>query len=202
MIITLTPPQNITSIGLGISSPKLGGVVDVSDFTNLQEIRCGNHDLTEVKGYADNPNIYTVLISSNQLSGSIPDITGMSSLRNFWVMFNQFTGTFPDISGNPDLQVINVGSNNLTGTLPDISAIGYQNLGRFNIYGNSFTGAIPDMVNIPKLDYLLADNNNLTDFTGSFPITLRKVAVNSNTLHKPQWIISFKLLLMLIELPI
>jgi Leucine-rich repeat (LRR) protein len=182
MIITLAPPQNITYIDLGTSSPKLGGVVDVSDFTNLQEIKCPSHDLTEVKGYADNPNIHTVLIANNQLSGPIPDITGMSSLTNFWVMVNQFTGTFPDISGNPNLQVINVGRNNLTGTLPDISAIGFPNLIRFNVYGNSFTGAIPDMVNIPKLDYLLAHNNNLTDFTGSFPITLRRLLATDNNL--------------------
>jgi Leucine-rich repeat (LRR) protein len=182
MIITLAPPQNITSIDAGTSSPKLGGVIDVSDFTNLQEIRCNDHDLTEVKGYADNPNIKIVLISGNLLSGSIPDITGMSSLERFWANDNQFTGTFPDISGNPNLQVINVGNNNLTGTLPDISAIGYPNLIRFNAYGNSFTGAIPDMVNIPNLDYLLLDNNNLTDFTGSFPFTLRNVAVNDNNL--------------------
>ena len=182
MIITLAPPQNITSIDLGASSPKLGGVIDVSDFTNLQEIRCNDHDLTEVKGYADNPNIKIVLISGNLLSGSIPDITGMSSLERFWANANQFTGTFPNISGNPNLQVINVGNNNLTGTLPDISAIGYPDLFRFNAYGNSFTGAIPDMVNIPKLDYLLLDNNNLTDFTGSFPFTLRKVVLNNNNL--------------------
>ena len=122
------------------------------------------------------------MIADNQLSGPIPDITGMSSLKNFWVMVNQFTGTFPDISGNPNLRVINVGANNLTGTLPDISAIGFPNLIRFNVYGNSFTGAIPDMVNIPKLDYLLADNNNFTDFTGSFPITLRRLFVASNNL--------------------
>ena len=182
MIISLTSPQNITSIGLGTSSPKLGGVIDVSDFTNLQEIKCAKHDLTEVKGYADNPNIHTVLISGNQLSGPIPDITGMSSLQRFWVMVNQFTGTFPDISGNPNLQVINVGDNNLTGTLPDISAIGYPDLFRFNLASNSFTGAIPDMVNIPKLARLSVDNNNLTDFTGSFPITLSRIFVNDNNL--------------------
>lgn len=182
MIISLTSPQNITSIDAGTSSPKLGGVIDVSDFTNLQEIRCNDHDLTEVKGYADNPNIKIVLISGNLLSGSIPDITSMSSLERFWVMVNQFTGTFPDISGNLNLQVINVGNNNLTGTLPDISAIGYPSLSRFNAYRNSFTGAIPDMVNIPKLDYLFLNNNNLTDFTGSFPKTLRRVFANNNNL--------------------
>ena len=191
MIITLTPPQNITSIRCGESTPKLGGVIDVSDFTNLQLLYCSGNDLTEVNGYADNPNIQFLVIAGNQLSGPIPDITGMSSLKRFWVMVNQFTGTFPDISGNPDLEVINVGINNLTGTLPDISAIefpgsawgfGFPDLIRFNVYGNSFTGAIPDMVNIPKLNYLLADNNNLTDFTGSFPITLERVFVNSNNL--------------------
>ena len=191
MIITLTPPQNITFIDVGTSTPKLGGVIDVSDFTNLQSLYCKDNDLTEVNGYADNPNIQFLVIAGNQLSGPIPDITGMFSLKRFWVMVNQFTGTFPDISGNPDLEVINVGNNNLTGTLPDISAIefpgsawgfGFPDLIRFNVYGNSFTGAIPDMVNIPKLKYLLADNNNLTDFTGSFPITLERVFVNSNNL--------------------
>ena len=182
MELSLTSPTTIQSIDLGTSNPKLGGVVDVSDFTNLQEIKCQEHDLIQVNGYADNPNIKIVLISGNLLSGSIPDITGMSSLERFYVTVNQFTGTFPDISENPNLQVINVGDNNLTGTLPDISAIGYPSLFRFNAYDNSFTGAIPDMVNIPKLDLMYINNNNLTDFTGSFPITLRRVFANNNNL--------------------
>ena len=180
--ISITKPPLIQSIDLGTSTPKLGGVIDVSDFTNLQEITCIANDLTEVNGYADNPNIKLVLISGNLLTGSIPDITGMSSLERFWVNDNQFTGTFPDISGNPNLRVINVGNNNLTGTLPDISAIGYPNLIRFNAFANSFTGAIPDCTGMNNLQYLLADNNNLTDFTGGVEPSLYRFFANSNNL--------------------
>ena len=172
--------SSVTQIDVGNSSPKLGGTLNVSAFPNLEEIRCDGNDIAEFTGYAENPNIKVVLAAQNQLSGPIPDITGMTSLEYFWVMVNGFTGSFPDISQNTELRLINVGGNNLTGTLP--ASIEFPSMFRFNVYANSFTGSIPDCSNTPNLDYLLADGNSLTDFTGGFPTALRRIFLNNNNL--------------------
>ncbi len=166
--ISLTNPKNITSLKFNsISASKLGGSVDLTKYTSLKKFECNNNDITEITGGYDNPNIEIWLVSHNKLSGSIPDISGMTSLQRFWVMDNEYTGPFPDISGLSDLGIINVGDNNLTGTLPaNLLSLGTPNLFRFNVYQNSFTGAIPDCTGMNNLQYVLVDNNEFTDFTG------------------------------------
>ena len=173
----------VTKIEFGTSSPKLSGTVDLAPFENLLEFRGFKHDITEITGYVDNPNIQVMLISQNKLSGPIPDITGMTSLQYFWIMVNNFTGPFPDLNGLTNLRLINCGSNQLTGTIPtDLQSLGITLLDRFNAYDNSFTGAIPDFTGINAVTYCLVNDNNLTDFTGTVPPTLYRFFANNNNL--------------------
>ena len=175
--------SSVTQIDLGNSSPKLGGTVDVSLFTNLEELTCDGNDITGITGFYDNPNMKRVLAASNKLTGFIPALTGMTSLQYFWVMVNNFTGSFPNINGLSQLGLINVGANNLTGTLPaDLQSLGVPKLFRFNIYGNSFTGTLSDCTGMNNLEYVLADNNNLTDFTGGVEPSLYRFFINNNNL--------------------
>jgi len=185
-VINITPSAGnsaVTKIDCGDSSPKLGGTVDVSPFTNLEELTCNGNDITEITGFYDNPNMRRVLASNNKLSGPIPDLTGMPILERYWVMVNEHTGGFPNINGLSQLGVINVGQNNLTGTLPaDLQSLGVPNLFRFNVYANSFTGAIPDCAGMNALQYVLADGNNLTDFTGGVEPSLYRFFAQNNNL--------------------
>ena len=175
--------SSVTQIDLGDSSPKLGGTVDVSLFTNLEELTCDGNDITEITGFYDNPNMKIVLAASNKLTGFIPALTGMPLLERYWVMVNEHTGGFPNINGLSQLGVINVGQNNLTGTLPaDLQSLGVPKLFRFNVYENSFTGAIPDCAGMTSLEYFLADGNNLTDFTGGVEPSLYRFFAHNNNL--------------------
>ena len=188
MIITLTPPQNITSIDVGTSTPKLGGVIDVSGFTNLQEIRCNGHDLTEVKGYADLPNIKKIVIadnlltalpsltgntnltsvdcSRNNISQVFPDLSSNTNLRVFLCFRNQLSGNVFDISSNLNMDHFGVGINNLTGTIPSLSA--NTNLKTYNVQQQTpgLTGGFPSIDNLLDIDIVSCTGNALS---GSLP---------------------------------
>jgi hypothetical protein len=185
-IINLNPedgPEAVTGIDCGTSSPRLSGTIDVSAFENLQNLTCDGNDITEITGFYDNPNIKIVLAASNKLTGSIPDLTGMTSIERYWVMVNEHTGSFPNINGLSNLGLINVGDNNLTGTLPaDLQSLGIPSLFRFNVYDNSFTGTLSDCTGMNNLQYVLADSNNLTDFTGGFEPSLYRFVIYNNNL--------------------
>ena len=182
MIITLTPPQNITSIDVGTSTPKLGGVIDVSDFTNLQLLYCTNNDLTEVNGYADNPNMVNFRISGNKLSTSLPSLIGMSNMETFYCNGNQITGSFPNITGLSNLIIFNIGNNEMSGTLPpDLSTLGLTSLDRFNIFQNNFSDTLPSFSGT-TVQRVLCNDNNFSDFTGGVPIDLYIFEAYNNNL--------------------
>ena len=183
MIITLTPPQNITSIGLGTSTPKLGGVIDVSDFTNLQALLCYGNDLAAVTGYENNSNLAILLMYTNNLTGTLPsDLSNMTNLSGFYCNENQLTGPLPNLNGLSNLFIINCGDNQLSGPIPDISTFGLTTLIRFNIYGNNFTGTLTGFQSgAPSLQWIYCYNNNFTGFTGGVPGTLSQfLAFNNN----------------------
>jgi len=181
--ISLTNPTNITRLEFtSISTERLGGTADVSAFANLQKLVIGDHNLTEVEGYANNPNIQELRINGNKLSTPLPSLTGMSSLQRFYANGNQIIGSFPDITGLSNLIVINVGNNQMNGTLPpDLSTLGLTSLDRFNIFTNNFSGTLPSFSGT-TVQIALCDNNNFTDFTGGVPITLYIFEARNNNL--------------------
>ena len=180
--ISLTNPTNITRLEFTpISSEKLGGTIDVSAFANLQKLVIGDHNLTEVEGYANNPNIQHLQLNGNVLSTPLPSLTEMSSLQRIYFNGNEIIGSFPDITGLSNLIAINVGNNQMTGTLPsDFGTLGLTRLDRFNVYDNNFSGTLPSFSGT-TVQWVLCNNNNLSDFTGGVPISLYKFeAINNN----------------------
>ena len=184
MILGLTNSSEITGINVGTSTPKLGGVIDVSDFTNLQLLYCSGNDLTEVNGYADNPNMVNFRINGNKLSTPLPSLIGMSSLQRFYCNGNQITGSFPDITGLSNLIIFNIGNNEMSGTLPpDLSTLGLTSLDRFNIFQNNFSGTLPSFSGT-MVQIVLCDSNNFSDFTGGVPITLYQLEARNNNFNQ------------------
>ena len=80
MIITLTPPQNITHIDLGVSSPKLGGVIDITGFTNLTTLIGDGNDITDFILSDANDQLTDIRLNNNKLTGSIPDLSSNTAL--------------------------------------------------------------------------------------------------------------------------
>lgn len=184
--ITIYPQYNsnkITSINCGTSSPRLGGTIDISSYTNLREFRCNSNDITFFSGYNNNNNLrilhffnnkisgeipslsamtslVEILFHQNLFTGSIPSLNGMTNLATFFCFGNQFTGNIPELNNLPNFVTFHGSSNILTGNIPSLS--GAPNLGSLYVNGNELTGNIPSLSNNTKLIRFLCSDNNLT----------------------------------------
>ena len=98
--------------------------------------------------------------TANNLSGLIPDLSGMTALKWFSVDFNQLTGTIPSLSGLTALQVFYVSSNQLTGSIPSLS--GLPALSSFGATFNQLTGPIPSLSGLTALQEFRVTRNQLT----------------------------------------
>lgn len=115
--------------------------------------------------YAQYGRVTALLLSSNQLTGSIPPQLG--NLTNLWWLYlnsNQLTGSIPSQMGNLIyLQGLDLASNQLTGNIPTWLG-NLTDLEFLILSSNSLTGSIPSEIgNLIDLDNLRLDNNILTD---------------------------------------
>ena len=181
----------MTAINCGTSSPKLGGVIDISDYLNLQEVRCNNNDITAISGYEDNSNLRVIQFFNNKVTGSIPSFSGLNNLVEFRCNSNQLTGPIPSLSSLSGLRVFLCSTNQLSGTipsldnLPDLVTFYCHNqtsptrltgtipslsnntlLENFTCYQNNLTGSIPDLSNNTVLANFQIFSNQLTGFAG------------------------------------
>jgi len=61
--------------------------------------------------------------SSQNLSGSLPDLSALSSLQGLYLGNNQITGSIPDLSALTNLVDVYLGNNQLTGSIPNLSSL-------------------------------------------------------------------------------
>ncbi len=111
----------------------------------------------------------------NQLTGVLPDFTGLLSLTNLFLHKNMFVGPLPQFSSLKQLERIILWDNQLTGTIPDYDL---PNLKSFSCTDNQLTGPMPALSNCPKLESYTCSKNlltgpipNLTDKPDLFRIT-------------------------------
>ena len=177
--IILSPRKgnvSITAINCGGSTPRLGGVVDVSDFPNLTSFSCNNNNITAISGYSENSNLEVLSFIDNLLVDNLPDLSGMTNLRDFRYNRNQISGPIPpSLNALTSLQIY-IGHNNAhTGSIPSLNNL--TNLQQFFCDLNNLTGTIPALNN----------NINLQDFRchsqkGSIKLTGNIPNLTANTL--------------------
>ena len=162
-IIPQYTTNQVTVINCGTSSPRLGGIVDISAFPNLQEFRCNSNDITAISGYAGNNNLTVVQFFDNKVTGSIPSLSGLTNLQTFYCYTNQLTGPIPSLSGLTNLRNFScsnqTGSTKLTGPIPSLS--GLTNLQTFYCHLNQLTGFDGGSVSNTLGDFQ-AQSNQLT----------------------------------------
>jgi hypothetical protein len=145
--ISLLSPSSITKIDCGLSSPKLGGTINLSAFTNLQEFRCIGNDITVIIGYTNNVNLLIVDFNNNKINGTIPDLTAMTGLQIFRCNSNQFQGNIPKLPSS--IVEFRCNNNTLVGIMPTLAL--YSNLSIFYVNNNTFNAyvdsAIPVLIN-------------------------------------------------------
>lgn len=134
--ISLTNPHNVTSVLLS-SSPKLGGDIDISVFSAIEDFSCENNNIASFKGNSVAATLKSLNVSDNLLVGSMESLSNNAALESFRCNNNSLNSSFPDITRNPLITYID---------------------GSFNL----FTGKLPNTFNAPALETLYL-NDNLFD---------------------------------------
>jgi hypothetical protein len=96
----------------------------------------------------------------NEITGSVPSLSGLASLEYFSIASNALDGTIPPLAGLTALQYFDVSGNNLGGELPSLT--GLASLEFFYAYGNRFQGLIPSLVGLTQLLEFTVNENRLT----------------------------------------
>jgi Leucine-rich repeat (LRR) protein len=109
-------------------------------------------------------NVTNISLYSNQLSGTLPELSALTKLKYLSLYGNQLTGSVPELTALTQLEVLTVGNNQLSGSLPDLSAL--TQLKTLYLFENQLTGSIPALSALTQLERLRLEDNQ---FSGPIP---------------------------------
>ncbi|PWA41729.1 Leucine-rich repeat-containing protein [Artemisia annua] len=100
-----------------------------SNLVSLRELRLPgnnlNQDLPSLFGYLPKRSLQVMDLYGNQISGSLPDFTKFTALKELYLGLNQLNGSFPEeFEKKSNLLILDLADNRLNGLLPDLSAFG------------------------------------------------------------------------------
>ncbi len=134
--------------------------------SRVTELHRSNHQLTGTIPAALNSltSLRSLRLLTNQLSGSIPDLSSLTSLEDLWIGQNQLSGSIPDLSSLTNLRRLYLHQNQLSGNIPDLSTL--TNLTHIFLNHNQLSGNIPDLSTLTNLTNIELRRNRLS---GSIP---------------------------------
>ncbi|MDP4027494.1 MAG: DUF4214 domain-containing protein [Gallionella sp.] len=121
-------------------------------------------------------HVTSIDLQSNNLVGTLPTLSGLTALQDFWVGGNQLSGSIPSLSGLSALTYFFAYNNKLTGTIPSLS--GLTALQYFWVQGNQLTGSIPSLNGLTALQKIWVTGNQLSGPVPAAPTSL--LAAGSN----------------------
>ncbi|PQQ00111.1 LRR receptor-like serine/threonine-protein kinase GSO2 [Prunus yedoensis var. nudiflora] len=147
------------------SIPDVLGSMSSLAHLNLLENQLEGGDLHSFSSLC---SLQSLDLSGNDIAGSLPDLTNLSSLASLNLNDNKFSGV---ISGThfsklSKLQFLDLSSNDLARSLPDLTNL--SSLASLNLNGNKFSGVISGthFSKLSKLQFLDLSSN---DLAGSLP---------------------------------
>ncbi|GJN19369.1 hypothetical protein PR202_gb06639 [Eleusine coracana subsp. coracana] len=167
--------SNLSSLNvLAMSSNNLQGTIPmwIWQHKKLQILYMYDNDFTgAIATNVTALNLVEIDVSSNQLTGTIPDDFGnLINLALLFLYSNQLHGLIPPSIGFlPNLADIRLFNNKLSGPLP--SELGkHSALGNFEVANNNLSGELPEgLCNNKKLYDIVVFNNS---FSGKLPESL------------------------------
>ena len=132
-----------------------------------------------------NGQVTQLRIPQNSLSGTIPDLSSLTSLENLSLAGNSLSGRIPASLGNlTSLKELYLWGNELTGGIP--ASLGdITSLQTLYLNNNMLTGGIPDLSGLTSLENLSLARNSLD---GTIPVwlgnftSLKNLYLNNNSL--------------------
>jgi hypothetical protein len=110
------------------------------------------------------PLITVISMDSDQITGSMPDLSGCTALEECYLNTNSMTGEISSLSNNTSIVNFDCYSNQLTGSIPDLTS--NAALEYISCSSNDLTGAIPDLSGNALLEYFLSTSNEITGYEG------------------------------------
>ncbi|MGB1204606.1 MAG: S8 family serine peptidase [Chitinophagales bacterium] len=129
----------------------------------LNDLRLSNNLLTSLPNFYL-PNLAILHLQENQLSGNIPDFSGLPNILDLYASDNLFNGNIPNFTYLDNVVNMNFSYNNLNGNIPDFNHL--ESIVSMNFSGNNLNGNIPDFSNLPNLQGLYLNDNG---FVGNIP---------------------------------
>jgi len=105
-------------------------------------------------------HVVAINLPSNNLVGTLPVFTSLSSLATFDASSNHLTGNALVPSVSMQLATVDLSHNRLDGVIPPIAAL--ANLQHYNVYDNALTGSIPQLAGLTQLMDFSVDTNKLS----------------------------------------
>ncbi|KAF8377295.1 hypothetical protein HHK36_030670 [Tetracentron sinense] len=143
---------------VGITCDKVGSVAKIN--LTSAGLKGTLHDF----GFLSFPNLVSLDLSNNSLSGTIPTHIGnLSKLTILFLDRNQLRGSIPREAGNlMNLNELSLSTNLLTGSIP-FTLGNLTNLSFLYLWNNKLSGSIPlEIGNLSNLIELDLSSNNLT----------------------------------------
>lgn len=177
---------------------------------NLSYLWLNTGSLSSIPSFTGAPNINTIYIRNNRITGSNFNLTGNTNLQYIDVSYNKISGSIQEILNSiptSSIQTLLLSYNNLTGSIPiltssyaltqfyfdnnqlsgSISSLnGNYNLQVFDCSYNALTGSIPDLSGCPNLVNFNCSGNKLTgklpsNLSSSYSLTVFNAVSNNLT---------------------
>ena len=94
----------------------------------------------------------------NEISGKVPNFTGLPKLRELILTNNQLVEALPPFSRLPELWVLDISNNKIKYAIPPFQL---PNVKMVNLSGNKIGGILPTFVGIPNVEKLYLQQNKL-----------------------------------------
>ena len=162
-------PERVTRLNLDGKDlsgmiPSVLGRLSMLTYLNLRSNDGLTGEIPSELGYLSNLKVLN--LHSNSHSGSIPDLSGMTSLEELYLANNDLTGSIPTwLNGMTNMEELWLWGNSLTGTVPNLS--GMTSLQKLKLANNMLTGGVPEASTLPpNMTWLIIDRN---PFGGTIP---------------------------------
>lgn len=139
--------------------------------SGIHVTRLGLSGTINIEDLKDLPNLRTIRLDNNLLSGPLPPFYKLPGLKSLLLSNNSFSGEIADdfFKETPQLKRVFLDNNRLSGKIP-ASLMQLAGLEELHMQGNQFSGEIPSLTDGNKVLKSLDLSNN--DLEGEIPISI------------------------------